>query len=468
MNLLDAVLRTARFFGYDAAKDNRKRRAPDGINRSEDAEADSDKRAKLQSSARDLQRNFPTVGWMVRKHLDYVSTFSFQSKHADAGINKTVEALMREWSKAENCDAAGRHSFARMIRMLEQGRTLDGDIGLLRLADGRLQAIEGDRIRTPYGGVAGLNASQLIHGVQVDEAGKALAYAICNRGKMGALGAGGIGYEFKRMESAANLWLHGYYQRFDQVRGIAPLAPAINCLQDIYEGCDYALAKMKISQLFGLTVKRKSDDELSPTSTTDPTKKRKKIDFGNGPVVLDLDVGEDAAFLESHSPSSEFQSFAQTMTGIALKGLDIPFSFYAEDFTSWSGQRQAWIQYDLSARNKRQDNVDLLDSITRWRLALWILEGKLPRSLDLSVPFWRWISVGVPWVDPLKEVQADVAALAAALTSRTRILKAQGEDFDEVIEELAYETKALEARGLSTTVSPSNAQIVEVAPSNAA
>lgn len=464
-----------RLFGYDATETKTKRKPPDGILSSEDAELTPDRRRKLISAGRDIGRNFTLAGWMVRKHLDYVSTFNFQSKSGDKALDKQIETLMKEWSKAENCDVAGRHPLPRMVRMLEQARTIDGDVGLLRLADGRLQAIEGDRIRVPDGGIPSngtgpsFKAGDYCHGVRCDEAGRAIEYAICKRGKTSDFSPNNGTFRFERSLSATNMWLHAYFTRFDQVRGIAPLAPAINSLRDIYEGCDYALAKMKIAQLFGLAVMRKSEDDMGTTSDDGDTG-RKKINFGNGPAVFDLDVGEDAKFLESHSPSLEFQQFCGTTIGIALKGLDIPYSFYAENFTNFSGQRQAWIQYDLSARSKRQDNIDLLDAITRWRMALWMIDGKLPRTLDLSVPFWRWVSVGVPWIDPLKEVQADVEALGAFLTSRTRILKENGEDFEEILEERIKEDALLTAAGYPTTVSssPNKPQNIEVTPANAA
>ena len=53
---------------------------------------------------------------------------------------------------------------------------------------------------------------------------------------------------------------HGFFDRFDQLRGISPLAPAVNTLRDCYEGYDYALAKMKVAQLFALAFYRQQAD----------------------------------------------------------------------------------------------------------------------------------------------------------------------------------------------------------------
>ena len=73
------------------------------------------------------------------------------------------------------------------------------------------------------------------------------------------------------------------------------------------------------------------------------------------------DPGDRAEFLESKSPSTEFQAFSQVMVSVALKALDIPYSFYAENFTNYSGARQALLQYEQSAKIKRMDLQALLD-----------------------------------------------------------------------------------------------------------
>ena len=66
-------------FGYDAVESKNRRQAPTGRLRSEDKELLPQQRRKLTSAARDIHRNFTIAAWAIRKHLDYVSTFSFQS-----------------------------------------------------------------------------------------------------------------------------------------------------------------------------------------------------------------------------------------------------------------------------------------------------------------------------------------------------------------------------------------------------
>ena len=70
-------------------------------------------------------------------------------------------------------------------------------------------------------------------------------------------------------------------------------------------------------------------------------------------------------------------------------------------------------------------------------------------------------------MDPLKEMDASAAGVQLGVTSRTRIAAEQGDDFDDILDELAQETAALESAGISTDVKPS-AQPTPVTPAEPA
>jgi len=453
-------------FAYDAVTSKGKRRQPNGILRSEDAELFPEQRRLLVSGTRDLQRNFVLPGWMMRKHLDYVATFSFQSKIGDKAKDKAVEKFVESWSKPGNCDIAGRHSLQRMIWIAEMSKIRDGDIGCIRLNSKRLQWCEGDRIRTPnIGGDSTKdpgNLDQVIHGVKCNKAGRALSYAINSRG----WGPSGLfpGFSdsllFDRWIAADNLHLHGAYDRFDQVRGISPLAPCVNHYQDIYECSDYALAKMKVHQLFAMIFFRQAFDSVGSTED-DPNDAGYEVDFGKGPIKLELDPGDDAKFLESQTPSTEFQQFMTFMIAMVLKALDIPYSFYDEAHTNYSGARQALLQYVESTKRSRTALKDLLDWIIQWRLTLAIMDGELP-GIRIEELAWLWIPSGIPWIDPLKEMEADAGSVENGFNSTPDITMLRtGRDAYEIADaQLAY-VKYREQIGLPplpSSIKPAAAQ----------
>jgi capsid protein len=469
--------------GYDAVVDQGRRKRASGVNRSEDQELTPFDRYRLYTGARDIARNFSIAGWMIRQHLDYVSTFTFRPRCKTTARNDELQRWFDWWSQPENCDAAARHGFFRFLRLAERSRVVDGDLLVLKLADGRLQAIEGDRIRTPVGGFpanAGRQAVDFLHGVQTDEAGKAVGYSVCRRAKASDYMIASGMFFFEAIVLAEDCWHHGYFDRFDQVRGVSPLAQAMNSLRDTYEGVDYALAKMKVSQIFALALYRDNDQPVGAVSAeaqalipagqfnptlqmiddTDVPQDAVKINFGRGPMQLDLEKGDKAEFLESHQPSIELQSFLDNVVAASLKALDIPFSFFKENFTNYSGGRDARTRYEHSARLKRADNVHLANRALNWRLDLACEDGELSGSPEDYG--WDLLPSGVPWIDPLKEVQADTQALAACFTSRTRVCREQGTDFRTIAQEIKEENDYLRELGLPTEVNPSNVELTEV------
>ena len=58
----------------------------------------------------------------------------------------------------------------------------------------------------------------------------------------------------------------------------------------------------------------------------------------------------------------------------------------------------------------------------------------------------RFIPLGVPWIDPLKEVMADLRAVEGGLTSRQRICYRGGRDWFEVADELVEEEKYMRGK----------------------
>src|SRR5581483_4888647 len=177
----------------------------------------------------------------------------------------------------------------------------------------------------------------IINGVLLDPAsGAARAYAVHKRDRYG------MTLIFDRMVPAAFSRLHGYFDRYDQVRGISPVASAVNQFRDLYESFDYGLVKQKVAQLFAMVITRQSGDELGtvePVQDVDAdgnTLNDYEVDFGRGPLKLELDPGDDAKFLSSQNPSSETQEFWERIIMISLKSLDIPYSFFDESHTNYS------------------------------------------------------------------------------------------------------------------------------------
>lgn len=436
---------------YDAAEPKGRRKAPKIDHRSEDLILDGGKRAKVNANADDIARNFAIARWMIRKHLDFVTCFEFQPLTGNDAVDAQLETIISRWSRAMNCDRAGRHPLWRMIRLAEAQRTIRGDVGLLKLRDGRIQAIESDRVRNPGGATTWGPEQQWIHGVKTDPAGLALAYAIHKR-KAGS-------FEFERTVPAGNMILHGYFDRFDQVRGISPIVAALDPLRDLYENFTLALAKMKVEQLFALVFYREATDaagELENLSETQE-KSQYEVDFGKGPVVLDLDPNDRAEFLQGSSPHNNFQSFSQLILAVAMKSLDLPYIFADEGAGVFHSFRGSWLIYDRSCETKREENRDVLNRLTLWRLILAYLDGELvlPSGMTIGDLAWAWNHRGFPWFDPNKELTGDLSSIQAGFDTPQRITqKRGGGDWYRNIEQIAIARKWAKEHEVEVSFAP--------------
>jgi len=450
-NRLSISRRVLRYFGYDAIKDTKRRKSPRSINYSEDNTLPDWARKRLTATVRDVQRNFAVASWAIRKHLDYVSSFSFQSKTGNEAFDRRLEELMAWWSLPENCDVRKRDSLSRLTRIAEQSRTIDGDVFLVRLKTGQIQAIESDRVCDARGGGAlpeGISADNVVQGVILGPGGAAQGYVVNQRRKNYA---GSM--TFEKVVSARNCYHLGYFDRFDQIRGVSRLAAAINTFQDLYEGLTYAICKAKVTQLFGLVTYRDATEALGNLDEEENADGSKDYseNMGKGIFHLDLEDGDKAEILESKSPSTELQEFSQIMIALALKSVDLPFSFYAENFSNYSGSRQALLQYQQSAEAKRQEVRGFLDWVTFWKIATWVSVGllRLPAGASVRDVRWEWIPKGIPWIDPLKEVKANVAAIDAGIMSRQMVAKSTGADWFDILKQLEQEDQAMRAAKLS-------------------
>lgn len=435
--------------GYEGAETSTRRKSASRVIHSEDAVLPSRKRDQLDGNTKDLSRNFALLRWMVGKHCDYVAPHHFRGRNDDDGLNTALEEFMDWFSRPENCHAGGRLRLDRMARMAEAGRTTGGDLGLLKLKSGHLQPIENDLIRNPE---KTPDSEKWVNGVRINGAGRHLQYSLWSRGKNGK------GRRFLKRVRASNMFMHGYYDRFDQIRGISPLAAAIAPTIDVRENLQYALAKAKVSQIFTLIIRSAAVEGLGNIENTGTSSDPKyKTKFGSDPQKLELHDGDDAEILESNQPSSEFQSFMRHEIDLILKSLDIPYSVYDEAWGTFHSSKAGWMHYDRSCIHKRADVQELLRRITFWRLKIAIADRQfsLPSGMTLQDVKSEWVPRGVPWWDPAKEIRGDLAAISAGLTTPQRICRERDRgDFFENVDEIAKATEYAKEKGVVLAFDP--------------
>jgi capsid protein len=419
-----------RLFGYAIAEESLGRRPSSTVLPSPDRELNIRDRQKAISRMRELSHDFSLVKWALKKHVDFVAKYLFQSRTGNEALDNQIEKIISTWSERGNCEVTNRHTLSRLLRIIEICRTIDGDVGILKLADGRIQVIEGDRIRNRN--QYNENQKNWKHGVLTDDYNAAVSYAIHRRRTNGD-------FIFERFVSAEHLILHGYFERYDQVRGIGLLTTAANTFRDVYESFDYALAKAKAMQLFGLKFKRSSEEEALG-SAEDQKKRfeeRKLALKGKASYMIELMPDEDMSVIESGTPSTQFQDYTKLMIMVALKSLDICYSMFDEAHTNFYGSRAGITQYVESCKSKREDNQNLLKELTRWKLANEIIAGRLtlPDGMTVNDLVFEWTPAGLPWWRPDEEARGLMTTIQNGFDSYSGVNRSLGREFRDIMRE---------------------------------
>lgn len=461
-------------FSYSAAEDKGRRKSPLTRIKHEQNILGKAKRERLQATAQDQNRDHSIVAWMVRKHLDYVSSFHFSFRTASpdaneldpkAQLDRLVNRIFKWHGAPRNIDFFGRFGRDELFRLFELEKVLCGDAAFIKLAELKLQAIESDCIAKGAINEKTPQADRLEYdklneaGLLVDDWGRVQKYAICNRG------ADGQSKNFDHLEDFDNVIFDAYWTRFSsQWRGVSPLSTAINTVADIHEALEYNIIKAKMHALFGIAFTRKSQDgAFGPASgvlteqpdgsggtvspSTPPTTAEKTLN----PTtinIIDLEPDEGVQTIESATPSAEFVEGIHLYAHIAMIALDIPVTSWDSRRSSFSARIADLNEYEVSCVAKRTKNRYVRQEYSNWVLETiwndpqspWPLRqvaeraGMQLRDVQEAV---EWVPAGSPWLDKYKQVQGDQLAIGMALDNPIDAARRRGSDVFRNIEKTA-------------------------------
>jgi capsid protein len=93
-----------------------------------------------------------------------------------------------------------------------------------------------------------------------------------------------------------------------------------------------------------------------------------------------------------------------------------------------------------------------------------VLAGAIDLADAAAARAVQWIPPHWDWVDPLKDIQAQVLAMEAGITSRRKVVEATGYDIEEVDRENAADMTRATALGLGYPASSGTTQGARATP----
>ena len=456
---------------FDAAQQTRLlhswRMATQSINRELRGDLDA-----LRRRARDLAKNEP----LAKKYLSMVVTnvvgpagFTLQVRVADGAkpdtlANNAIEAGWREWCKPGICEVSGRLSFTDLARAIMRAIARDGE-SLVRILPGEgpygiaLQLLDIERLDTTFNQLPDTTHAHVIMGVEIDDVGRAVAYYLFDPRY-------GEDPQMRKRERvpADNLRHLFVVHAPEQVRGIPWMHASMVRIHHLkgYEEAAIIASRIGASKMGFFTnidgvgnnadqLKGMADGEDAaglPFTEADPGQ------FGM------LPEGVDFKPFNPDYPHAQYDMFTKAAKRDIGSGLNAEYNSLANDLegVNFSSIRSGTIEERDSWMQDQNWFIGIfLDDIyDRWLRAA-LLAGMLTMPNGSALPAAKFQKFRAheflgrrwQWVDPLKDMNANVVAIDNGLASPYQIAAQQGADAEDVLDDIARFQAAAKAKGVT-------------------
>ena len=444
------------FFGYEAAFPTRKD-LPFPMDGRAEPMAKTSRRA-LRARARDLERNSDLAESILQAIDRNVvgSQIGMQAQTPRKRLNERIEALWNLWVEPENCDITEQQSFHEMYSMIVRRFFVDGGVMVVYSTDNTkqiplsLQVREVDDLADgSYPETANKN-TVISDGVEMTKQGKPVAYWL---NSYDANGMETISPERIPADRVTFLWKR---DRPSQFREVTPMGKTVTRIKDLEDYNNDVAFQQKMLASMSAFVTRDETTPTSPIGRPSNAPNGQRVSQLRAGSVTYLNNGEKVETLIPSGQAAEFSEYVTTQmrTIASAFGLSLEGVTRNVERVNYSSARQNLIEDEKTySRIKTYMATHLLRIIYRKFLEACYLKGLLNGyGFDPNDPAMyenKWLTEGMPWIDPLKEAQADALQLQNNVTTLQEICARNGQDWEEVLDQRQREKDELKKRGLT-------------------
>jgi len=442
--------------------------------RTSDAEIQQDI-IELRNRCRDLGRNDAWVSRALNSDENNILTvgkgFSLQMRCAfppnfeklDKNACLKIEQAWAEWCKPKNCTITGEDSFYDICRQTRRARRTDGGIMFRKIEDEKinkfgfaLQPIEIDYLdhcRTEVNGnrYIVMGVEKMLTGLN---AGKTIAYWLMDR-HPGDILMGGRYFGASKPIPADQIIHYFVKERVTQSLGVPSIAPVIERLRHLgeYEKAELVASREASNKGGYFTSDRGGtySGEVQETSSGDPT----------GSVLSDSSPGQNDDLPPGMSfvpydpthPTQQYGDFVKNALFGVSAGLELPYMVLTGDLSNanYSSMRAGNIE---AQEGFKKEQYHMIEHLCIPIFDAWLEAALLNRAIDLPYSKIeqfnrpRFTGRRWPWVDPEKDIRANLMAIDGGVYTRTMVTEEQGLDFEDICQQLEDEKDVAEDHDL--------------------
>jgi len=393
-------------------------------------------REQLIDQSRQFMRDNGIFRGIIRRAVAYIVGRGFQLQMAskDKKHNQRVEADWRRfWTKGRP-EIRGLLSGPRMERQVCQELLVCGDTGLVLTDRDRVQHVEAEQIKGPKG---------FSDGVRKDAFGTPTRFFVSPYGSGGRVSTS----RAQEYEPGTEFLFLCDPDRPSGTRGVPPCQASFPLLHALKDICDSEAASWQIFSRLAFELHRENaaeqahaESKADENDTDTEGRLAPRVSEMDQALIFHTEGEEGIKPVERNIPGRDFpQSVAIFLRLIGLP-VGLPLEITLLDWTksNYSQSRavleQAFVTF-LFWQGVLEDFE--LTPIVEWRI-----QKLLGKTKDEAPDLYEheWIRPTFPWLDQLKEAQAQALKLERGMTTWGIVLKAQGLDPDKIAADLVAET----------------------------
>lgn len=384
-------------------------------------------RGRLIAQSRDFMRNNAIYKGMIERMVSYIAGNGFELQAAGtskAAVAK-VEKLWKDWFKKP--EIRNLLSGAEVSRMIIRELLVAGDTLALKTDKSLLQLFEAEQID---------GDKSYPNGIKKDKFGRPIRFHLCPWKKHGLDKKNGKGVMAKDVLFLSNP------ERPSTVRGVPASQASFAMLHRVNDICDSEAIAWQLLSRLAVAIEREEGPALAyteskdnPNISSDDTegKLSTRITEMGYALMFNAGPGEKITGIERNIPGKNFGESVRMF--LRLLGLPIgcPLELVLLDWTK-SNYSQSRAVLEQAYENFTGWQKKLKDfffaPLFQWRLSAWQGAGLIARGAKIEA---GWITPTFPWIDQLKEAQAQAAKMDRGFTTHSAVCKSLKTDRDEVI-----------------------------------
>lgn len=442
---------------YEAAQPSRTRKNP-ADNGSGNSLTDGASET-LRGQARHLEQNHDLARGILTCLVNNVVGakgigVEFQPKNLDGTVNKELADELNwyftEWGR--HPETTGEYNWAKTQRMMARAWFRDGE-ALSKSLAGKVPLLNHGSM-VPYS----LELLEADHIADINDPGRGIIQGVERNGwgKPNFIylydqhpgEATGLKMKYRRVpaEDVDHLKMT---DRIRQNRGVSIFAAVMNRLNDLKDYEEAERVAARISAAMAAYIKKGTPD-MFVEGDEDRT-----FEFAPGVVFDNLLPGEDVGTLQSNRPSQLLQPFRDSMLKAIASGSSSGYSTISKNYDgTYSAQRQELVEQWVNYAALSDEFVSgFVAPVVRRFIRMAVMSGtvKLPGTIDRDTLFdVDYLTPAMPWIDPKKEAEGHEANLNLRLTSPQKIIRARGDNPDDILDQWQQWYEHLKSRDIPT------------------